>query len=246
MKLQITPDLIYLSRNEWGADERLPRIGYDVPLERRTHAIMHHTVMIDPDPTPNVWENMEEVKTKMQQLQTIRPDLGLDVPYNDVGFLMGTRRLVVCEGRGEKLTGAHTKHHNTKGYALALCGNFELARDIGPWIPSISRFWGWRRYERGMWNLGTMVPPAGQVFGHQEWSNTACPGAQVMAQIEQITFAKGEDDDMVSQADFDAFVTQMKASQDFQNASIKATWARIDYLAKIADNHEKRIKALGG
>lgn len=32
------------------------------------------------------------------------------------------------------------------------------------------------------------------IFGHQDFTGTACPGTQVMAQIEHITFAKGEDD----------------------------------------------------
>lgn len=158
MKLQITPDLVYLDRKEWDADPTLPRLGYAVALEKRTHAIMHHTVVVDSDATPNVWENMEEVKQKMQQLQMIRPDLGLDVPYNFVGFLMGNRRLVVCEGRGEDRTGAHTHGHNTEGVALALEGNFDLARDITSWIPALSRWWGWLRWERGMWNLGTVTP----------------------------------------------------------------------------------------
>lgn len=158
MRLSISPTLLYFDRAEWGARTDIPRLGYFVPAWRRTHAIMHHTVVIDNDATPNLWETEAEVTAKMRQLQTIRPDLGLDVPYNDVGFLMAGGKLLVCEGRGADRTGAHTHGHNTAGVALALQGNFELARDIGPWVPAISRWWGWLKYERGLANLGTVTP----------------------------------------------------------------------------------------
>lgn len=156
--LAIAPKLLWMDRREWGADVTLPRLGWPVARDRRTHAIMHHTVIIDNDATPNVWEHLDEIEAKMRQLQVIRPDLGLDVPYNDVGFLMAGGKLVVCEGRGQDRTGAHTHGHNTEGYALALQGNFELARDLLAWIPAISRYWGWLKYDRGMRNLGVVTP----------------------------------------------------------------------------------------
>jgi hypothetical protein len=200
MRLQIGTNLLYMDRRDWGADVTLPRLGYTVPSNRRTHAIMHHTVVIDNDATPNVWESHNEIKGKMRQLQTIRPDLGLDVPYNDVGFLMAGGKFVVCEGRGQVRTGAHTRGHNTEGYALALEGNFELARDIGPWVGVLSEWWGWLKYDRGMRNLGVVTPNRGVIFGHKDFRDpndtdtwTACPGTQVMARIGQITFAKEED-----------------------------------------------------
>lgn len=200
----LTSHLIYLNREDWKADVTIPRLGYHVPRGRRTHAIMHHTVIIDNDATPNLWESLDEIKVKMRQLQTIRPDLGLDVPYNDVGFLMkGTHhgkrpRLVVCEGRGLDRTGAHTHGHNTEGYALSLEGNFELARDkrssVHPWVPSLSSYWGWLKYQQGMRNLGVVKPLIGLVFGHLDFASTACPGWQVMAEIMDIVFKKEEPD----------------------------------------------------
>lgn len=200
MKLQIGTHLLYMDRREWGADVTLPRLGYPVARDRRTHAILHHTVIVDSDATPNLWESHDEIKVKMRQLQTIRPDLGDDVPYNDVGFLMRGGKLVVCEGRGQDRTGSHTKGHNTEGYALALEGNFMLARDILPWVGVLSEWWGWLKYDRDMRNLGVVKPLASEVFGHQDFRDpddtdtwTACPGEQVMARIKQITFAKEED-----------------------------------------------------
>lgn len=239
MTLQITPTLLYLRRREWSPDVTLPRLGYTVPRDRRTHAILHHTVVIDDDATPNVWESLSEIKMKMRQLQVIRPDLGLDVPYNDVGFLMEGGRLVVCEGRGQDRTGAHTHGHNTEGYALALEGNFELARDIGPWVPALSRFWGWLKYERGMRNLGVVRPPRGVIWGHRNFTQTACPGVRVMARIEDITFA--EEDDMVSQEEFDKLRDEMEAVNKFQNELLVGQNAAIDFLAKLAVDQEARI-----
>ena len=134
--ITIAPSLIYLSRADWGADPAHPRLGYAVAPAARTEAIVHHTVIVDSDATKNVWETLDEVKAKMRQLQVIRPELGLDVPYNFVGFLMADGSLVVCEGRGRDLTGAHTYAHNTSGIALSMQGNFQL--DIGPVILSYS------------------------------------------------------------------------------------------------------------
>ena len=84
----IQPGLTYLTRAEWGANTSLPRLGASVPRSERTEAIIHHTVIIDSDATKNLWTNLAEVKAKMRQLQVIRPDLGMDVPYNFVMFLM--------------------------------------------------------------------------------------------------------------------------------------------------------------
>jgi hypothetical protein len=67
-----------------------------------------------------------------------------------------------------------------------------------------------------------------------------------MARIALITFDKGEEADMVSQADFDAFVKQQKAINEFQNEILVGQKAAIDLLAGIAVDHEARIKALEG
>ncbi len=165
--IHITPRVAYYERDEWGARTDIPRLGGPedprrtgsgyrrrlVPRDRRTHIIQHHTVIIDDDATPNLWETTAEVFRKMRQLQTIRPDLGLDVPYNFVGFLMAASypaMLIICEGRGFDRSGAHTagqaadgSWHNVSGLALALEGNFELGGNISPWMADISAFWTW-------------------------------------------------------------------------------------------------------
>ncbi len=77
-----------LSRNQWRARRDLPHRGHPIGPTRRTEIFIHHTVVTDRDATINDWENLAEVKARMRGLQTIRPDLGMDVPYSMVAFCM--------------------------------------------------------------------------------------------------------------------------------------------------------------
>jgi len=199
--ITIAPGLTYLTRADWGAYAQYPRLGYAVPAAQRTEAIVHHTVIVDSDATKNVWETLDEVKAKMRQLQVIRPDLGLDVPYNFVGFLMSDGALIVCEGRGRDRTGAHTYGHNTSGIALSMQGNFQLATPgLVGYAGHISRFWGWLRYDQGLTNLGSKRPARALVYGHRDLAPvtdpTACPGTYLYALLPGLSFAKEEEDEM--------------------------------------------------
>ncbi len=191
MPLKIAPQVIYLSRREWGADESLPRLGQEYPADVPTEAIQHHTVIIDNDATPNLWESAAEVIPKMRQLQTIRPDLGLDVPYSYVAFLMQythKKGLILCEGRGPYRRGAHTKYHNRTGRAMAIEGNTSIGGPLTAYTEMLSWAWGWIKDEHGLVNLGTGNPNrGGVVFGHRDFSQTVCPGQHMMNIIEQLT-----------------------------------------------------------
>lgn len=189
--MEIIPGLIYLTRAQWGAHTDIPRLGHSVNRLDRTHIIFHHTVVIDNDATPNLWESLAEVKAKMRQLQIIRPDLGLDVPYSFVFFLMADGSLIVCEGRGLDRTGAHTHAHNTKGIGIAGQGNYQLAVNVTPYVPLLSRFLGWLRYDEGMENLWRSHPPGEIAYGHRDFASTLCPGNGLFDSIPQLTFQKG-------------------------------------------------------
>ncbi len=193
--MQIQPGLTYLTRTDWGANRTIPRLGVTVSRSERTEAIIHHTVIIDSDATKNLWTNLAEVKAKMRQLQTIRPDLGKDVPYNFVMFLMEDGTIIVCEGRGLDRRGAHTKYHNRTGMATALQGNFMLSTrgGLSSFIPAMSRWWGWLKYDMKLVNLGSKHPVGRIAFGHVDLSATACPGDNLYAVIPQLTF---KEDDM--------------------------------------------------
>lgn len=186
MTEQIAAGVLYLDRADWGADPAYPRLGGPddprnpgtwtfVPKASRTERIMHHTVIIDDDATPNLWESVGEAKGKMRQLQTIRPDLGLDVPYNDVMFFMADGTIIICEGRGLHRWGAHTIGHNDQ-IAVAIEGNTDLYIDMDRFVDGIGYYWGWLQYEKGLHKLGTVVPAGREVFGHRDFSATACPG----------------------------------------------------------------------
>jgi hypothetical protein len=135
--------------------------------------------MVDSDVTKNIWETDAEVRAKMQQLQTIRPDLGLDVPYSFVFFLMANMDVVMCEGRGWGRTGAHTIGHNTDGYGIAGMGNFELATNVSPYTPTINLF---------LSQVAEQAPNVKEaVDEHQMFSATACCGhylRQVLSQMK--------------------------------------------------------------
>ena len=203
MAIKIAEGLLYLTRKEWGADTSIPRLGISVPRSERTEAIIHHTVIVDTDATKNLWTNMVEVKAKMRQLQVIRPDLGTDVPYNFVMFLMENGTVIVCEGRGLDRRGAHTKYHNRTGMATALQGNFMLVthQGLSRFVPLISRWWGWVRYDMKMVNLGSKHPAGRIAFGHIDLSATACPGTNLYDIIPQLTFQKKEEDMPLNTAD---------------------------------------------
>lgn len=183
----LRPGVTYLTRGDWGARTDLPRLGYPVAKGRRIRSIFHHTVIIDDDATANLWETLTEVIAKMRQLQTIRPDLGLDVPYSFVIFLMADGTIMVCEGRGVALTGAHTHGHNTDGIGVALEGNFMLPVNVTPYVPLISGFLGWLKYDQGLESLGP-------INGHSDFSSTACPGDNLYPVLGQLAYTREEDD----------------------------------------------------
>jgi N-acetylmuramoyl-L-alanine amidase len=199
---EIVPGLRFVDRRGWGASAEHPRLGNDVPRNARTHVIIHHTVMPDTDGSPNLWETDTEVFAMMRRLQTVRPDLGLDVPYNFVVFLMnGGTRIIVCEGRGEDRSGAHTKGHNTTGIGVCFAGNFENAA-VDPMAISsrmflLSHFLGWLKFSAShpsygnfapMANLGNLRPQSRAVFFHEDFKNTACPGRIMKPHAAQVRF----------------------------------------------------------
>lgn len=222
----ITRRVLYLGREDWGADPAVTRLGGPevgqalVPGDRRVHAIYHHTVVIDDsDRSPNVWEDLEWVKIKMWRLQKIRPDLGYDVPYNFVAFLQPSGALAICEGRGYARSGAHTagedgqsprpyNYFNVSGIATAFQGDFEnYAIDLDPWVRAIQD-WNWH-LKRTFPNLGSMTVCGNSICGHKDYSRfsglnaTACPGQHLYTMLPQITLTppEEEEDDMAEKAE---------------------------------------------
>lgn len=195
--IKIARDVYYYTRDDWGADKSLPRLGQLVDPLEATELIEHHTVQRDDDLTPTIWESPREAIVKMRDLQTMRAaDLGADVPYSWVRFLMKYptgRSLLIMEGRGAYRRGAHTMYHNRTGRATATAANLMLPTEILPYVPMINEGWGWLKREFGLRNLGTVTPADRVAFGHRDFRDpddrrtwTLCPGAELMAVIHLI------------------------------------------------------------
>ena len=203
-KFEIAPGLVFVDRKGWHADVELPRKGRKVARSRRTHVIIHHTVVVDElDDTPNLWERETSIFKNMRKLQVIRrEDLGADVPYNFVAYCVKKNNgLYICEGRGEDRTGAHTKGHNTEGIGIALAGNFENPSSAGfefsRRMHLLSAFMGWLKNDpshpvygsyKPMRKLGSLRPEDRRVFVHQDFKNTKCPGKNLLSFLPQLDF----------------------------------------------------------
>lgn len=200
--IEIAPGVRLVPRSAWGADARYPRLGHKVAREKRTHVFVHHTVMLDPDETPNIWESDAEIFAEMRQLQTVRPDLGKDVPYSFVAFIT-PHGLTICEGRGEDRTGAHSRGHNTAAIGIAIAGNFhdkpiEGARMVRA-MQGLSRFLGWLKDSAShpdygeyppLANLAKNPPPSAErvVWAHRDIKATACPGDTLFHHLSAVEF----------------------------------------------------------
>ena len=186
--------LTILSRDDWGADPAHPRRGHHLGPANRTEVFIHHTVVPDGDTTPNEWESLDEVKAQMRRMQTIRPDLGLDVPYNFVAFCMANGDLVLGEGRGLGRTAAHSSGHNRSALGIGFQGNFEsepLPTHLDGQLQLLAEWLRHLRANEGFTELGTVQPddpgrPGRQVFGHRDVKSTDCPGRHLFERLHQL------------------------------------------------------------
>src|SRR5690606_3040840 len=161
--------LTYLDRAAWGANPNLPRLGHVVPHTRFVGLVLHHTVSVlrDWDGDGHLHGDLDDIGRFMRQLQTARPDLGLDVPYSFIVFRGSTPDdAVICEGRGWERTGAHTEGFNSTRLGVALAGDFTHEAPSAGMLEAVR--WIGRR----------LADPAGAMptLGHRDTKATACPG----------------------------------------------------------------------
>ncbi len=201
-KFEIVPNLTFCDRAKWGADSNHPRQGHKVARTRRTHVIIHHTVIGDNDDSPNLWSTESKIFANMRKLQTVRPDLGLDVPYNFVAyFIKKNSGVYICEGRGEDRSGAHTKGHNSEGIAISIAGDFSkdslAGIECSKRMYLLSAFMGWLKFNashpdygdfKPMKKLGSLKPEGRNVYFHKDFKNTKCPGKLLTPLLSQLDF----------------------------------------------------------
>ncbi len=189
---------VVLNREEWGASIDLPRRGHPIGPARRTEVFIHHTVVVDSDSTINEWEQLGEVTARMQQLQAIRPDLGLDVPYSIVAFCMSNGDLLLCEGRGLYRTGAHTAGHNRSALGIAFQGNFQkrpLPKHLDSHLAALGNWLKELQRDQGFVNLGSVRPYGREVWGHRDVKATECPGQLLYDKLHLVRYA--DEDEMM-------------------------------------------------
>lgn len=238
---ELLTDVLYLTREDWDADPSLPRQGYttdrngaDIYL-RKTDVPLHHSVSVDNDPTPEIWETLDEIKAKCRHMQVVRPDLGNDWPYNHGGFLMPGGVLCVAEGRGYNRTGAHTRGFNTVGWGFVLMGNFEAAPfvNIDPWIPAINRYFAHvKRTE--LPNL--VVIKTHRSYGHA----TLCPGRDVISRIHQFSL----EEDMNAAELLKSYENQVQAVKGVAQLSLRM-FEHACGGAKLTFQEESQLIYLG-
>lgn len=205
---------IELSRRQWGAEPNLPRSGHPIGASSRTEVFVHHTFIVDGDTSPNEWNDLADVRSRMRELQTVRPDLGNDVPYSTVAFCMASGDLVLCEGRGLDRTGAHTAGHNRSALGIAFQGNFDrrpLPRHFDEQLTNLGDWLRHLRRNRGFTQLGNLRPPDRQVWAHRDVRATGCPGTHLYDKLELIRFLEEEDENMMDAATWKKVQTALQS-----------------------------------
>lgn len=190
---------VYFSREGWGARTDLKRLGSIVSGDKRTEVHIHNTAAIDSsDDTPNLWTLSDAVRY-MRGLQTARPDLGLDIPYNECIAILEPGQqwdYAIFEGRGLARSGAHTAGHNTVGIACSFMGNFDKVSGYnyieGALYLLEDRYRNLRKTV--MPKLGNSKNPYGwDMWGHRDTSTKSCPGNYVYPHLGIHRFTKMED-----------------------------------------------------
>ncbi len=244
---EVAPGVFIMKRAEWGANTKYPRRGHVVPITQWKHTTFHHTVSIDNDATPDVWETIAKVKKQMRRLQTLRPDLGNDIPYSWVIFLMSNGTIIVCEGRGFKRTGAHTIGHNSDSLGVAWEGDFEnYPVDLKPYIQKVNHFLGWMKFVAGakfLTNRPHGIPTAQTIYYHQMFSATACCGRVIIGTINSFIYIeyKEPEGDTLSSKEYDELSKRIDGTNKVVKTVNKAQQEDIVSNTEKIDFHSKQI-----
>lgn len=160
----------YVARSEW---DQIGRTRGEYTGPKGYHALVpHHTV------TGYVEAYYELVIQKMRWLQTLRPDLGNDVPYNWVTFAdPDPYACWVGEGRGLGWSGAHTYGYNYEVHANAFWGN-SITDPVSEGVLEGMRFTG-----RLMVDAGCPMDWPTKDHGSYPNQGTQCAGTKLRAAL---------------------------------------------------------------
>lgn len=194
------PQLIYVTRQEWGATQATENYIAARPkasAAEKTTIQVHHTATTDTDASKNRW-TYAAAERYMRSLQTARPELG-PLPYSlNVAVSEDAQTVWIFEGRGPLPVGAHTAGHNWDGVGCGIFGNFDLRDDQAALaaVHAIEAEVAKLRRE-GLVNLGQVKNPRGwNAWGHRDSSPKSCPGNTLYPLLSQFSLDTPGGDDM--------------------------------------------------
>ena len=163
-----------LSRAGWHAAKRK---GSPVAMTP-THVTVHHT---DGARTMTEAATAAEVRNIQQYHMAGRATEGKDV-WEDIGYhflIDGAGRVI--EGRPAETLGAHAGGANENNIGVAMLGDYNKVKPTAEQIESLTRLVSFLA-------LKYKVDPSRKGFleGHQHYSNTDCPGKNMMAILENL------------------------------------------------------------
>jgi hypothetical protein len=166
--MTVSPDRL-ISRSEWGA--RYADGFGDRPMPF-TEFYLHHSVTIAPDLLPPFTDDLAAIRT----LESIgQSRFGGGISYSQPVTPAGLTFVGVSPHR----RGAHTKGHNTSGFAFVLVGDYSKRPPTALQEEDIAR----RMVELHRQGKATRHTLNG---GHRDVSSTACPGDAGYARIPYI------------------------------------------------------------
>jgi N-acetylmuramoyl-L-alanine amidase len=150
-----------IRRDAWGA--RPPKskpVTIPTPV---AHLVLHHTVTPD-----NGMKTVQDIQRFHQDARGWQ-----DIAYT---WLYSPKDLVMFEGRGPGVAGAHTSGHNRTAHAVAVLGNFENTTVSASTVLDLAEWAQWH---------GTVYGPQSYV-GHRDLGKTACPGRHLYERLAEI------------------------------------------------------------
>ena len=158
-------------RSEWGARAAIP--SQMTPSRNKyTRITVHHSADAL---TPRLDGSKASAASALRRLQKVH--MTKDDPYADIGyhFLIDPQGRVF-EGRELKWQGAHAFRSNNKGnIGVCLLGNFESHKPTPQAMKALERTVSDMRKRYGI--------PRTQLYGHQDFRNTKCPGEHLMSWV---------------------------------------------------------------
>lgn len=179
------PRMVYLSRDEWGA--LTPREPFTKRAGAAIRSWIHHTAShfpFNPKWTVKIFK-ASAIKYVRQIDSYHRNVKGWNaIGYSFVVIPMHFNRVLIFEGRGWDVVGAHTEGDNSYSVGICLAGNFQTDKFDEPTQLAIREL-----LDRGVAN-GHLAGPRSNhpTGGHQDHPKaaTACPGVNVQREIPEL------------------------------------------------------------